>query len=91
LVFRPRFQLEVLITCVLQFSEALRSNHKESRRIFGHVEIGKTMFCSSSIKNPELHGGLQKFFNNCYLGDTVSVEDRDEVQGRLNFFRGDWM
>jgi hypothetical protein len=49
------------------------------------------MFCSSSIKNPELHGGVQKFFNNCYLGDTVSVEDRDEVQGRLNFFRGDWM
>jgi hypothetical protein len=75
----------------VQFSQVLSWRNDEARRIFGSIDMGKTQFCSSILQNPNLNKFLKKNFNNCYLGDTGSLDDRDEVECRLQFFRGDWM
>jgi hypothetical protein len=81
----------VLINCVTQFSQPLRANNGEARRIFGDIEMGKTMFCESDIKNPHLSKVQKKHFNNCYLGNPNPADSAEENECRRMFFRGDWM
>ena len=83
--------LGVLITCVSQFSETLRANNSEARRIFGEIEPGKIMFCGSNIKNPILSKVCKRNFNYCCLGDANTVAQQKENECRMNFFQGDWM
>jgi hypothetical protein len=83
--------LGVLITCVSQFSEPLRPNNAEAIRIFGNIEIGKTMFCDSDIRNPVLNSALKKHYNMCDLGNSDTVDGAEEHECRKMFFRGDWM
>jgi hypothetical protein len=79
------------MTCVLQFSEPLRATNEEARRLCGDVDIGKTLFATSMIRNPIFHVLKKKHYNNCFLGNTYTSEDLLEVKAREDFFRWDWM
>jgi hypothetical protein len=79
------------LPCVSQLSKPLRSTNGEATRIFGFIDVGKTMFADSNIKNAVLNKVLKKNFNWCELGESTTVATQKEHEARANFFRGDWM
>jgi len=76
---------------VSQLSEPLRSSNQGAKRIFGDIDVGKTMFAGSNIQNGVKHNTMKKIYNCCELGASTSLAHYKEFQAREQFFRGDWM